>query len=76
MANASDLSQLLHPVQHACIAHKGQLTSPYEYIHGMRRSLEDAIPNSTEEEVRRHSNSFLYYILRKEPMVDNHHPNI
>ena len=58
MANSGDLSQLLHPVQHACIAHKGQLTLPYEYIHGMRHSLEDAISHSTEGEVRRHGYSF------------------
>lgn len=36
MVNASTLPDLVLPVQHACIAHKGQLTLLYEYIHRMR----------------------------------------
>ncbi|MCO5561188.1 hypothetical protein L7F22_014809 [Adiantum nelumboides] len=38
MVRAAYLSGLLRPIEQACIAHKGQLTSLYDYIHRMRLS--------------------------------------
>ncbi|KAH7296234.1 hypothetical protein KP509_26G014900 [Ceratopteris richardii] len=38
MVHSASLSELLHPIQLACIAHKGKLTSLYEYIERMRLS--------------------------------------
>ncbi|MCO5591337.1 hypothetical protein L7F22_045319 [Adiantum nelumboides] len=38
MVRAVYLSELLRPIEQACIAHKGQLTSLYDYIHRVRLS--------------------------------------
>ncbi|KAI5084069.1 hypothetical protein GOP47_0000238 [Adiantum capillus-veneris] len=38
MVRAASLSELLRPIERACIAHKGQLTALYDYIHRMRLS--------------------------------------
>lgn len=52
MVFASSLSGLLRPVQLACIAHKGQLTPLYEYIHRMNLSnTRKELSEASEEKI-------------------------
>ncbi|MCO5605370.1 hypothetical protein L7F22_059553 [Adiantum nelumboides] len=46
MVCAAYVSELLRPIEQACIAHKGQLTSLYDYIHRVRRSNSRYVNNA------------------------------
>ncbi|XP_020090480.1 alpha-aminoadipic semialdehyde synthase isoform X2 [Ananas comosus] len=44
LASAKDIKELSSHLRKACIAHRGALTSLYEYIPRMRKSLMDSLP--------------------------------